>query len=140
MKKLILITMTIVSVFLTSHVYANTQDVRVKEIPALATGTNSIGVVSTNPVGWSFTNIAGAATTTVKSGAAVLHSIIINKAVATGVVTVYDNTAASGTKLATITQPAAILQSQNEMIYDAIVSTGITVVTSAADDITVTYR
>ena len=85
-------------------------------------------------------NIAGAATTTVKTGQGVLHSIVINKAVATGVVTVYDNTTNSGTKLATITQPAAVVQSQDTLVYDCLFSIGLTIVTSAADDITVTYK
>ena len=89
--------------------------------------------------GDSFLNIAGAATTVVKTGAGVLKKIIINKAVATGVVTVYDNTADSGTKIGTITQPAAVLQSQNVLFFDLAFSTGLTIVTSSTDDITVVY-
>lgn len=87
-----------------------------------------------------FLNIAGAATTVVKADKGILRAIVINKAVATGVVTVYDNTAASGTKIATITQPAAVVQSQATLTYNVRCATGITVVTSAADDITVTYE
>lgn len=87
-----------------------------------------------------FINIAGAATTVVKADKGILRSIIINKAVATGVVTVYDNTAASGTKIATITQPAAVVQSQAVLGYNVRCSIGITVVTSAADDITIIFE
>lgn len=88
-----------------------------------------------------FLNIAGAATSVVKIGAGNLVAIICNKAVLSGVITVYDNTAASGTKFATITHPGTLLQNQYVLpFYDANFSTGLTVVTSAADDITVVYR
>lgn len=89
--------------------------------------------------GYAFSNIAGAATTTVKTGAGTLRKIVVNKAVASGVITVYDNTAGSGTKIATVTNPATLLHSQMELVYDAAFATGLTVVTSAADDITVVY-
>jgi len=85
-------------------------------------------------------HIAGAATTVVKSGAGRLHRIIYNKAVALSVVTIYDNTAASGTVIAIITMPAALLASQWSVEYDVPFATGLTIVTSAADDITVVYR
>src|SRR5258706_5392909 len=85
-------------------------------------------------------HIAGAATTVVKSGAGVLRKIIINKAVSLGVITVYDNTAASGTVLAIITNPLALLASVVPIDYDVKFSTGLTIVTSAADDLTVVYN
>jgi hypothetical protein len=89
--------------------------------------------------GYNYTNIAGAATTVVKSGSGRLVKIICNKAVLSGVVTVYDNTAASGTKIATITHPGTLLQNQYQLEYDCRFSTGCTVVTSAADDLTVIW-
>ncbi len=91
-----------------------------------------------------FLNIVLAAptTTTVKSGAGRFHKLCINKAAANGVITIYDNTAASGTLIATITQPAALLSSGiNCAEYDLAFGTGLTIVTAtAAQDITVTYR
>lgn len=87
-----------------------------------------------------YTNIAGAATTVIKTGPGVLIGIQVNKAVASGVITVYDNTAGSGTKIATITNPATLLHSQIELEYEVKFSTGLTIVTSAADDITVIWR
>jgi hypothetical protein len=88
----------------------------------------------------SFLNIAGAATTVVNTGAGTLYGIVVNKAVLSGVVTVYDNTAASGTKIATITNPATLLHSQINLDYRELVfRTGLTIVTSAADDITVVF-
>lgn len=79
-------------------------------------------------------------TTSVKSGAGYLHTITINTAAASGVITVYDNTAASGTKIATITQPATLLKTSETLTYDVAFSTGLTIVTSgAAQDITISY-
>lgn len=86
-----------------------------------------------------YTNVASATTTAVKSGAGTLHSITVNKAVASGVITVYDNTAGSGTKIATITNPATLLHSQMFLPYGVRFATGLTIVTSAADDITVAW-
>lgn len=91
-------------------------------------------------VGYSFLNITAAAptTTVVKTGTGILHTITFNKPVATGVVTVYDNTAASGTVIGTITVPASPMPVT--LTFDAAFSTGLTVVTAtAAQDITVTF-
>lgn len=91
-------------------------------------------------VGYSFVNITAAAptTTVVKTGAGILHSICFNTPTATGVVTVYDNTAASGTKIATFTTAASPFP--YTQILDAAFSTGLTITTATAtQDITVTY-
>ena len=80
-------------------------------------------------------------TTVVKNGAGTLHAIIINQAVATGVITVNDNNAGSGTKIATITQPAVVLSTSYVLLYDVSFATGCTIVTAtAAQDITVCWR
>lgn len=100
----------------------------------------AFNAMSMFPGPYLFTNIAGAATTTVRTGGGVLIAIVVNKAVANGVITVYDNTAGSGTKIATITNPATLLHSQMALPYFGIgFATGLTIVTSAADDITVVY-
>ena len=97
--------------------------------------------VSTHPGGDEFLNIAGAATTVVKASPGVLVAINVNKAVASGVITVYDNaSAASGTKVATITNPGTLLHSQIVFPLGCRMSNGIVVVTSQADDLTVVYR
>lgn len=94
-------------------------------------------------VGYSFRNITAAAptTTVVQTGKGILHTICINNPVADGVITIYDNTTASGTKIATITQPDEVANDQPSFVlYDVAFSTGLTVVTSvAAQNITVTY-
>ena len=92
--------------------------------------------------GYSFLNIAaGQATTTVKSGAGTLHSIILNSAaVATNTTTIYDNTAGSGT---VIGRPAVTTATvPTTLIYDLAFATGLTIVTATANggDMTVTYK
>lgn len=79
-------------------------------------------------------NIASATTTVVSTGPCVLHSITVNTTAA-GAITVYDNTAASGTKIATLKSSIV----ENEYGYDVRCRTGLTVVTAAASDVTVSY-
>ena len=81
--------------------------------------------------------LAAPTTTTVKSGGGILHTVCVNNPAATGTITMYDNTAASGTKIGTITTTGS---SYGCFTYDASFSTGLTIVTAtAASDITVTY-
>lgn len=102
-------------------------------------GANGNSAVFVPTGAFKFLNITTDTTTTVKSGAGVLHTITVNTANASSVITVYDSTAASGTKIATITLPASggvpvTLQ------YDAIFQNGLTVVTTVlASDFTVSY-
>lgn len=96
-------------------------------------GTASIGYLG----GYSFANITTSTTTTVKSGAGVLHLVNVNAlGTVASLVTVYDNTAGSGTKIATINS----LTLSGAFAYDIAFSTGLTVVTTGAPDITVSYR
>jgi hypothetical protein len=118
----------------------------------LPAGSNVIGKVgidqsspgSSNGVeitGASFVNITTATTTTAKSGAGILHKVCINTYVASGSVTIYNNTAGSGAKIGTILNPATLVaEGPNCAVYDAAFSIGLTVVTVGAQDVTVTYR
>lgn len=82
--------------------------------------------------------LAAPTTTVVKTGAGILHSVTFNKPVATGVVTIYDNTAASGTAIGTITTPASPIPVT--LTYDQSFSTGLTITTAtAAQDITINF-
>jgi len=130
----------------TGQVYTQQLDINANTKQTLATliaGENlTTNRLNNEPI-YSYAGIVLAAPTTsvVKSGAGTLHAIIINKAVATGVITVYDNTAGSGTVIATITQPAAVLSTSYVLLYDVSFATGLTIVTAtAAQDITVAYR
>lgn len=84
-------------------------------------------------------NIASATTTLVKAGPGMLKSVIINKAVINGVITIYDGIDASGTKLATITHPGTLIQSQYFLPIEHAIQVGLCVVTSSTDDVTIIY-
>lgn len=84
-------------------------------------------------------NITGAATTVVKTGSGILKRIVFNKFVVLGVATLYDNTAGSGTVLATVTLPAALLASNGALEYNLNFAIGLTILTSVAFDMTVVY-
>jgi hypothetical protein len=86
-----------------------------------------------------FLNITGQATTVVRTGNGMLHSITFNKPVATETVAIYDGSAASGTLIGTITVPAS--PQPVTLLYDVGYGTSLTIVTAtASSDITVSYR
>lgn len=88
---------------------------------------------------YSYSNITTKTDTVVKTGAGVLHSIIINKPGSSDTLTVYDNTAASGTKIASITVTASV---NFVFLYDVAFTTGLTITSggTTAGDYTATYR
>ena len=86
-----------------------------------------------NPL--NYTNITSGTTTVVKSGRGNLAKIIVNTTAA-GTITVYDNTSATGTKIATM--KASIVEGSYE--YNCRFLTGLTIVTAAASDITVIWE
>lgn len=100
------------------------------------TPSNSLPVVQ---AGFTYAHISTAATTVVKSGAGVVHTITVNNlGTVASTTTVYDNTAGSGTVIAIINT----LAGQTSYIYDVAFATGLTLVTTGtvAPDITVSYR
>lgn len=78
--------------------------------------------------------ISTATTTTVKSGAGVLHSITIGETAA-GAITIYDNTAGSGTVLCVLKASIA----EQTFIFDNDFATGLTIVTAGASKLQVSY-
>jgi hypothetical protein len=80
------------------------------------------------------TYISTATTTVVKSGRGTLGKIIITETAA-GAITVYDNTAASGTTLAVF--KASVVEGSYE--FNIRFLTGLTVVTAGASKLTVTW-
>lgn len=83
---------------------------------------------------YKYTHITTDATTTLKSGGGILHTICINNPTATATVTIYDNTAGSGTVIGVITEAAT---TQGCFTYDINFTTGLTIVTAVAvSDIT----
>lgn len=104
-------------------------------------GWNAVTLSSPLPVqpSYLYSNITTDATFVLKTGAGVLHTICFNNPVATETVTVFDNTAGSGTKIGTVTTPAS--PQPGCLTYDAAFTTGLTVTTgTAAGDLTVSYR
>lgn len=86
---------------------------------------------------YNFKNIAGAATTVVKSGPGLLHTLTINVAAAVSV-TIYDNTAASGTIIQTLSVPNNSLPFT--LTYDVQFSNGLTIVTTGGGtNVTASY-
>lgn len=82
----------------------------------------------------SSTYISTATTTVVKSGAGHLHSIVLSETAA-GSITVYDNTAGSGTILAVL--KASIVEGTYTL--DIPFGTGLTIVTAGASKLTVSW-
>jgi hypothetical protein len=78
--------------------------------------------------------ISTATTTTVKSGAGMLHAITLTETAA-GTITVYDNTAGSGTVKAALKASIA----EGTYIFDITFATGLTIVTAGASKLTVSY-
>ncbi len=111
---------------------------RVLRVLVLAGFISMIAATDTSAVQsvFQFTRLAANATTVVKSRSGILFAITINtKGTAANTLTLYDNTAASGTVIAIIDTTAAI----GTLIYAATLNTGLTAVlaTGGAADITV---
>lgn len=79
--------------------------------------------------------IATATTTVVKTGAGILHAITVEGGTA-GTIIVYDNTAATGTILASFSSTNAL----QTYVFDVTFATGLTVITSAATQLSVSYK
>lgn len=84
-----------------------------------------------------YKNITSSATTVVKTGAGTLLAVVVNTAGSSWTATVYDNTAGSGTKIATLSANAQVF-----LPYGVQFGTGLTVVTAGttAGDITVVWK
>lgn len=102
----------------------------------IATETNP---VRNDPVGYNYTHVNTAGATFVKSGSGFLHTVTINERATNRVITLYDNTVASGTEIAMIRMNLDI----GSLIYDLKFNTGLTVYLGAGTenaDLTVTWR
>lgn len=88
-------------------------------------------------VDYTSVNITTKTTTVCRTGSGIFRGITINKAGSTDTLTVYDNTAASGTIIATITVASGIALYE----YNATFVNGLTVVSGGgtAGDYTVTF-
>lgn len=92
-----------------------------------------------NPSYGTFKALSANATTLVKTGAGVLHAIVVNtKGASSNTVTFYDGLTASGTKIGAIDSTV----SPGAFVYHVPFVTGLTVViaTGTAADVTVCYE
>lgn len=109
----------------TAFIVTNTSD----------TVTNTADIV-VNTGAFSYNNISTNTTTAVKGSPGVLGSVVINTGGSVvGSVVVYDNTAGSGSIIATIDAQIA-----GTYEYNATATTGITVVTTGSPNVTILYR
>lgn len=102
---------------------------------ATAAGQTALAQAFSN----NFTNITTSTTTTVKSGAGTLAGVTVNtKGTVASTITIYDNTAGSGTKIGTIDS----LNLSGQFVFNVAFATGLTLVTTGtlAPDITVSWR
>lgn len=92
---------------------------------------------------YNYTNITTQTTTIVSPRGSKLIKIIMNTVAANGVLTIYNNNAASGQKVGTITNPASITSNGGPVCteYGVTMQNGITIVTAGANqDITVVWK
>lgn len=106
-----------------------------KDVTLVTALDYTIDNITSYPAGHSVSYISTISTTTAKSGAGVLHTITVNGGTA-GTIIVYDNTAGSGTVLASFDATNALAT----YTFNATFTTGLTIVTAAATKLTVTYR
>ena len=87
-----------------------------------------------------YKNLTGAGETTLSDRPCILDKITVNKAIANGVITAYDNSVTGGTVVATITEPATLLQNHYTLEYNGVCKTGLTMSITGASNVTVSYR
>jgi hypothetical protein len=108
-------------------------------------------LLSQAPLSNNYTNVTGNSTVTAKTGSGLLHAIIIGNNTTAGTVTIYDNTAGSGTEIISLTlgsPTGGLLSSSGQpgpMYLDTLnvkFLTGLTIVTtgSTSNNVTVIYQ
>ena len=101
-------------------------------------GSNSIQ--NTTAGDWGYAAISTQTTTVVKSGIGQLGTIMVLGGTL-GAITVYDNTAASGTVIAPTFTPATLAGGgPGVYVFNCSFSVGLTIVTGAGTALTVLYR
>lgn len=92
------------------------------------------GTYAVDIEGNAFKNVTASKTMYISTSAGVLHAVVLNTN--GGTVDIYDNRAATGTKVGQIASDAP----EGQFVYDVAYSNGLTVVTGATVDCTVVYR
>lgn len=90
--------------------------------------------------GYEYTHITTQTTTAIREGRGVLGKVVINKPLAGGVITIYDNTAGSGDVIAILTCAVTNSDAPVSIPYNIVFKKGLTIVTSGANqDITIAW-
>jgi bifunctional ADP-heptose synthase (sugar kinase/adenylyltransferase) len=109
--------------------------VKIKDVLSTSAGEDVSADVQKVEQRFGYRNITTATTTLVKTGVGMLHSITVG-ATAAGAITIYDNTSAAGNIIGTLAASVA----ERTYTYDVAFAVGLTIVTAAASNITVSYR
>ena len=86
----------------------------------------------------SYNYITTATSTQVKTGAGILHKIVLNKPISGSTIKLIDNTSGTTANIGIITNTTDV--KPYELVYDCRFTAGLLIVTSGADDITVVYQ
>lgn len=95
---------------------------------------------SVSIAGYNYTNITSATTTLVKTGAGILHAIVVNTGVASATIELDDALSHITPKIGTITCQASTVGNPVTATYDIQFNTGLSITTSGATDITVVWK
>ena len=124
---------------------AGSPSTQVVSIQGVASGTvvpvsGTINTGASAAGGYTYNHISTATTTTIKSGSGTLHTVNINTlGTVASTITMYDNTAGSGTVIGILN---SLTIGQGCYTYDIAFTTGLTLVTTGtvAPDVTVSYK
>jgi hypothetical protein len=95
---------------------------------------------TTTIAGNNYTYITSGATTQVFTGQGILVAIVLN-APLLGTVKLIDNTAGSTANVGTLASGSAIgVTFSGQIVYNVVINTGLRIINSAAEDITVIWR
>ena len=104
-------------------------------------GRVTIQTTNNAEVQYDWEYIPTATETNVKETSGFLKGIVINTPLAAGVISVYNNGSGASVPMAVITNPATLLSDTSVRVdYDLAFSSGLTVVTAEAQDITIIYK
>lgn len=121
------------------NLWDGTNTATVKAANVGATNTDTSIVMTQSPS--LYRNINTAATTVVKSGIGVFNKLCVNILTAAATITLYDNTAGSGTQIAAVTLGSNGAGFAGQcMEFNAVFNTGLTAVTTGTVNFTVTYK
>ncbi len=108
--------------------------------PLEADASGNLRTAEQYVTGYSYARMTTAATLLVKTGAGVLHAIIVNTPVANGTIELDDALTNTTPIIGKVTLPAALVnEGPQTAIYDVAFTTGLSITTTGTMDITIVY-